>query len=270
MASLRTSCLAVVCCLLLAACDPGGPTFDTSSVPAYQKSLREIEAPLSAAERHRLEVALVALAAGGGADYVAFSKFDQTNVTELAALDGVANSAFLLERMRSRIAGKTATAVIRRVADDIDIQISGAESQRQSVGKELKAIIIDNARFSWNRGITNPMPIMQFDFYNGSRIPVSAVLLNATLTAPGVRAPLAVGSLAYRFPNPLQPGVQQKVTINLGNSGIDLAQRLADVYNVDLAIKVTNIDQGDGKRLMRINADVLDVLEQRRDLLRGG
>ena len=91
---------------------------------------------------------------------------------------------------------------------------------------------------------------MQFDVYNGSHVPISGVLLSATLTAQGVAAPLAVGSLAYRFPNPLQPGVQQKVNFFLGNSGIDLAQRLADVYNVDLAIKVTNIDQADGKRLM--------------------
>lgn len=269
MASLRTLPLAVVCCLALAACDRG-PTFDASSIPAYQQSLQKIEATLSAADRHRLEVALVALAAGGGVDYVRFGKFDQASVAGPATLDGVVNPTFLLERMRSRIDGKTAAAVIRRVADDIDVEISGAESQRQSVGKELKAIIIDNARISWSRIADNPAPVMEFAVYNGSHIPISAVLVNATLTSPRRAGPLAVGSLAYRFSNLLQPGVQETAKIHLGNDGTDLARRLADVYNIDLAVAVTNIDRGDGRRLMRINADVLDVLEQRRDLLRGG
>ena len=58
---LRMLSFAVSCCLALAACHRE-PTFDASSLPAYQRSLSKIEASLSAADQDRLKIALAALA----------------------------------------------------------------------------------------------------------------------------------------------------------------------------------------------------------------
>ena len=65
-------CFAMLCCLALAACDHE-PTFDASSLAAYQKSLSEITARLNAEDKHKLQIALLTLAAGNSADYTPFA-----------------------------------------------------------------------------------------------------------------------------------------------------------------------------------------------------
>jgi len=269
MATMRALVLAFVGCFTLAACERA-PTFDASSLPAYQKSLSDIEARLGAGDRHRLQLALLTLAAGDGAYYSAFAMANPSLVDNAEALDGVANPLLLLDRMRPRIQGRTAAAVIRTVADDLDYAVSRAEAQTGGARKELGAFVIENARFYWDRSRPSNQPTAQFSIFNGSRIAVSTIYLGGVLTAPGLKTPLAVGSVRYGFARPLQPGAEQLVTVNLGAPSSWTAKQLESIYNADLALKIANVADASGRRLLAVNTDVIDTMRKKRDALRGG
>jgi hypothetical protein len=269
MTAVRTLCLAVVCCLALAACDHE-PAFDASSLPAYQKSLTAIKARLSARDQQKLQLALLTLAAGGDADYTAFALANPSSIANMEALDGVANPLIFLDRMRPMIEGRSAAAVIRHVAEGLDYAISRAEAQTKGAEKELAAFVIENPRYRWDRGRGNREPTAEFSVYNGGTVPISRIYLSGELTAPGLKTPLAMGGLNYRFGNPLQPGAQQQVTVNLGMPGNWTAKQLETVYDADLKLKVSNIDDASGQRLLVVNTDVLDTMRRKRAVLRGG
>jgi hypothetical protein len=269
MTAVRTLCLALVCCLALAACDHE-PAFDASSLPAYQKSLTAIKARLSAQDQQKLQLALLTLAAGGDADYTAFALANPSSIANMEALDGVANPLIFLDRMRPMIEGRSAAAVIRHVAEGLDYAISRAEAQTKGAEKELAAFVIENPRYRWDRGRGNREPTAEFSVYNGGTVPISRIYLSGELTAPGLKTPLAMGGLNYRFGNPLQPGAQQQVTVNLGMPGNWTAKQLETVYDADLKLKVSNIDDASGRRLLAVNTDVLDTLRRKRAVLRGG
>jgi hypothetical protein len=261
MDTLRMLCFAVPCCFVLAACDRE-PTFDTSSVPAYQKSLRDINARLSAADQRKLETALMTLAAGSGDDYTAFAQANPGKIADFEFLDGVANPRVYLDRMRLQIEGKSAAVVIRKVSNDLDFAIALAEAQTESVRKELKAMVIDNVRYYWDG---HTQATAQFSFYNGSRIPIEALFVSGLIAAPGLKTPVTFAGLRYVFMQPLQPGAAEQVKIYLGSA----TERLDGVYDADLALKIANIEDANGKRLLATNIDALDAMRRERDVLRG-
>jgi hypothetical protein len=269
MTAVRTLAFAVLCCFALAACDRE-PTFDASSLPAYQKSLSAIKARLSGQDQHKLELALLTLAAGSAADYTAFALANPSKAADFEALDGVANPLIFLDRMRPRIEGRSAAAVIRKVAEDIDYEISRTESQSRGAEKELTAFVIDNPRYVWDRTKRSNELSAHFSVYNGSRTPISRIYLSGVLTAPEFKTPLAVGAFSYRFSSPLQPGAQQQVTVALVAPGAWTVKQLESTYDADLKLKVSNIDDAGGQRLLAINVDILDTLRRKRDVLRGG
>jgi CheY-like chemotaxis protein len=255
--------------LMLAACECA-PTFDASSLPAYQRSLSVINAQLSVGDRHRLQLALLTLAAGEGSYYTAFAMANPRAIENIEALDGVPDPLILLDRMRPRIGGRTAAAVIRTVADDLDFAISRAEAQTGAARKALGALVIENARFYWDRGKYRNQPTAQFSIFNGSRDAVFTVFLSGVLTAPGLKTPLAMGGLRYEFARPLQPGAAQQVTVNLGAPGTWTAKQLDGVYDADLALRVANVSDANGRRLLAVSTDVLDTMRKKRYELRGG
>ncbi len=90
---MKRACLALLCCLALAACDDA-PRFDASSLAAYQKSLRDIKATLSARDQQRLDVALITQAAGNATGNLPLA--NPQLVAVLSALDGVADPLTLI------------------------------------------------------------------------------------------------------------------------------------------------------------------------------
>jgi hypothetical protein len=48
------------------------------------------------------------------------------------------------------------------------------------------------------------------------------------------------------------------------------AKQLETVYDADLKLKVSNIGDASGRRLLAVNSDVLDTLRRKRAVLRGG
>jgi hypothetical protein len=268
MIAMRLPVFAILFCFGLAACD-SAPIFDASSLPAYQKSLAVINARLSAQDQHKLQLALLTLTAGSAADYTAFALANPSSIANIETLDGVANPLLFLDRMRPNIEGRTAASVIRHVAADLDYAVSRAETQTNGAAKVLAAIVIEHPQFYWDRGKHGGQPTAQFSVYNGSPNPISGIYLSCTLTIPGRGTPLAVGGVSYRFQNPLQPGSQQQVTVYLGSPGEWTTKQLENVYDADFTLKVSNIDDASGKRLLAINTDVLDTLRRKRDTLRG-
>ncbi len=265
---MRMPCFAALCCLALAACDHD-PTFDASSLPAYQKSLSEITARISAEDQHKLQLALLTLAAGSSADFTAFALANPSSVANIEALDGVANPLALLDRMRPKIAGRTAAAVIRHVAEDLDYAISRAEEQTNGADKVLAAFVIENPRYYWDRSKRSNQPTVEFSVYNGSKNPISRIYLRGELTTRGRATPLAVGGLDYRFQDLLQPGSQQQVKVTLGTPSAWTAKQLENAYDADVTLMVSNIDDASGNRLLAVGTDVLDTLRRKRDALRG-
>jgi hypothetical protein len=272
MNAFRVLGFAIACCLALAACDHE-PTFDASSMPAYQKSLGKINASLSAADQDRLKIALAALAMGGVDGYIAFGRDSPTSIAGFEMLDGsIINAMLYFERMRLQINGKTAAAVISRVADDFDVAIARVEAQGGDSGKVFKAFVIENAQFYWDRshGRDRDVPMARFSIYNGSNIAVSNIQLNGTLTVPGNTTPVAIGGLFANFTRPLQPGAEETQTIRLATVGEAVTKRLASTYNADLTLQLTNIGDTAGKRLFSADAEWLDAVRHKRDALRGG
>jgi hypothetical protein len=269
MTPLRTLCFALACCVALAACDQQEPTFDASSIPAYQKSLAAIKAKLSAQDRQKLQVALLTLSAGGFAFFTAFALSDPAKTDAYESLDGLGNGLMLLDRMRSNINGKTAAEVIRRVADDIDYTIARAEAQGVvGSAKDLNGIVIENPRYRLSDA-RHPQPQAEFSVYNGSKIAISSIFLAGVLTAPGVKEPLVFDNLTHGFTPPLQPGAQQQVSISLNLVGPWTTEHFQKAYDADLKLKVANVIDPSGKILLTVSTRALDTLRHKREVLRG-
>lgn len=265
---MRLLCIAALFCLALAACDRE-PTFDASSLPAYQKSLSAVKARLSEKDQSKLQLALLTLAAGSSAEYTAFGLHIADTPVRIETLDGVPNPLSILDRMRPRIAGRTAAAVIREVAGDLEDAISRAEGGTGGAEKELAAFIVENPRYFWKRVGRYTLPVLAFSIYNGSKEPISDVLVTATMTTPDHNAPLMAGDLGYHFARPLQPGVQIQIEVVLRAPGVWTAREI-DTRDTTLKLKVSNVIKENGGRLLAANAGWLDVMRKKRDFLRGG
>ena len=258
---------AALCCLALAACDPE-PQFDTSSVPAYQKSLDVINARLNMQERNRLKIALVTLAVGGATE---FTRAGLLRVPpNIAALEGVANPTIVLDRMRPTIEGKTAAAVIGIVVADIDAEIARAEGHlgNPDADKTLSKIVIENERYVWDQTGRPDRATVKFSIYNGSAKAISRVYLGAVLSSRGRAAPWASGALFHSFTPALQPGTQQQAIIFI-TSGELADTELKRVYDADLTLKVTNADDTAGRKLLVFNSDLIEAMRMERLVLRG-
>jgi len=258
---------AALCCFAVAACD-SEPVFDTSSVPAYQKSFGVIDARLNEQDRNRLKIALRTLAAGGAAEFTLLAR--PGGQAHIEALEGVANPTIVLDRMRPKIEGKTAAAVIRTVVADLDAAIARTEGQLGSADadKTLSKIVIENERYHWEQTGMSEHATVQFSIYNGSAKAISHVFLSGVLASRGRAAPWATGALDYGFFPALQPGTQQQVKIFIGR-GAFADSELERVYDAFLTLKVTNADDTSGRRLLIVNSDLIESMRMERLALRG-
>jgi hypothetical protein len=304
MKTVRMPSFVVLCCLALAACDHA-PTFDASSLPAYQKSLSEITAQLSAQDQRKLEIALLTLAVGNAADTSALQSANPGSLAVLASLNGVANPLTYFDRIRPRINGRSAAAVIRLVTSELDGQISLAESQLAGVEKLLDPVVIEHPRYSWSDGrvqseptagvrvlsqrtggvriVIQPtdskvqrqpntgskvpgQPTVEFSVYNGTKNVISRIYVSGVLTTHDRPTPWARGLIIHSFERGLQPGEQVPVVIKATGAWADI--RLATLYDADVTLKVVNIENTNGERLVPLNLDALEAMRQKRDALR--
>lgn len=298
MKTVRMPSFVVLCCLALAACDHE-PTFDASSLPAYQKSLSEIAAQLSAQDQRKLDIALLTLAVGNAADTNALQLANPGSLAVLASLNGVANPLTYFDRLRPRINGRSAAGVIRLVASELDAQISMAESQLAGAEKLLAPVVIDHPRYYWTGdrvqsqsttsgrariqitiggkvqnqitigGRAQSGPTMEFSVYNGTKNAISRIYVSGVLTTHDRPIPWAKGIIVHSFERGLQPGEQVPVVIKPTGTNSWTDTRLAALYDADFTLKVINIENTNGERLVPLNLDALEVMRQKRDALRG-
>jgi hypothetical protein len=265
----KTSCFAVLACLVaglpLAACDES-PRFDTSSLAAYRESLAAIKAKLSSRDQERLDAALLTAATDDPAGI--YLPLENPRAVVRSSLEGVADPLIYLDRLRTKIDGRTAAKVIALTAANLDDLIARADQQAVGADKILAAISIDNARYGWDRSEKyDNGPFAAFSAANLSPYTVWGIKLSGVLTAHG-RVIAAGGGLSYSFPTPLQPGMQQSGTIHLDTRS---AWANPDLENADadFALKVVNILTLRGS-LLYLDADIVEAMKRKRDILRGG
>jgi len=261
------SCL-VLCCLALTACERE-QAFDASSLSAYQKSLRDITPKLSAQDQRKLEIALVTLTFGNAADTNGPQFANPESLAVVASLTGIPNPQTYFDKLRSRINGRSAAGVIRLASSELEAQISQAESQLAGVEKSLAPVVIDHPRYYWTGGgRVRGRPTIEFSVYNGSKNAISRIYVRGVLTTHDRPTPWAKSIIIHSFERELQPGEQVPVTISVSgiNSWTDI--RLARLYDADFTLKVINIENTNGQKLVPLNLDALEVMRQKRDALR--
>jgi hypothetical protein len=266
MTAMRMPCVAILCCVALAACDQS-PTFDASSPGAYQRSLGEITAQLGADEQRRLRIALVTLALGNTPQTNAIELANPALLNDIVTLATVSDPQIYLDRVRPSINGRTAAGVIRLVAANLDSEISQAEAKSAGAEKLLAGVAIGSPRYYWDR--SRNLPTIEFSVYNGNRSPISRLYVSGVVTMPGRTGKWATGGLNYRFDSGLDPGEQVPVKLTPRIVSMQTAKELQSLYNVDITVKVTNIEDATGHKLVPIDADVLEGMRSKRDFLRG-
>ena len=112
-------------------------------------------------------------------------------------LDGVANPLLYLDRVRPGISGRSAAAVIRNVAAELDSEISRAEAKAAGADKLLAAIVVDHPRYYWDS--RRKVPTIEFSVYNGGKTAISRIFIGGVLTVPGRTGKWVTGGLNYRF-----------------------------------------------------------------------
>jgi hypothetical protein len=255
MPAVLRACFAVLACFALAACD-NSPTFDASSLPAYQKSLNDIKATLSPRDQERLDLALLTTAIGG-----------PPNRAVKSSLEGVAYPIVYLDRLRSRIDGRTAAKVIELTAADLDFAIAQAERQSSDGSKILAAIKVENPQYHWDRTRNGDGPTIHFSVVNGTSYALSTITVSGVLTLHG-RTLLAAGGLIHVFSSPLQPGAQELVTVVPDFTSQWRRPDLEADYDADFTLKVANIVDTNRRRLLSVDADIVEAMKRERDVLR--
>jgi hypothetical protein len=263
---MRVPCAAVLLCVALSACD-SDPTFDASSLAAYQNSLGTITAKLSTDEQNKLAVALMTLAIGDSPQSNAFELANPGSIARLVTLTGVSNPLVLLDRMRPGINGRSASAVIHRVADDLDHQISRTEAGVAGPDKALTDLKVEGVRYYWDK--RSNLPTIEFSIYNGGKKAISRIFVAGIVTQHGRTGKWATGGLSYGFDKGLDPGTEVPVKLVLRAFSAETAKQLQSLYDTDFTLKVTNVAYADGQKLISVDTDVLEAMRQKRDFLRG-
>jgi hypothetical protein len=263
---MRRAAFALVVCLTLGACDQE-PVFDASNLIAYQSSFNTINARLSPADRHRLDIALRTLAAGYVLAYLAVPLPGADGLTDVATLDGTIAREIYLARMRSSINGRSAAAIIDRVASDLDKAIAYADRQPASARHEIDALVVENPRYYWNRSKLADQPFIECSVYNGGKQSIQSIYLDAAVSSG--KHEWARAGIQYGFSQPFEPGEMRKIKFSPAAPSKLADRELESVYDPDFTLKVANAYDMHGNGLLSINADVVEAIHKQRELLRG-
>jgi hypothetical protein len=267
-ACLKIWSIAAICCLALTACGDEEPVFDASSIQAYQKSLSNIKATLSVGDQRKLQVALMTLVAGNGADDTAYALANPSQAEDIEELKGGVNTLMFLARMRPVIEGKTAAAVIARVGTDLDYAIAKAENEGGV--KKLAAFVLENVRFDIDRNSRYNTLTVEFSVYNGSKDSIAMVYASGEFTARELAAPIELSTIAAHFLTILQPGAQEQVEkVPVALPGPWTRAQLDNIYDGDLKLRLWNVGDASGKLLVSAKLSQFDAMRKKRDLLRG-
>ncbi len=192
-----------------------------------QSSLNAVTAKLSTDEQHKLAVALMTLAIGDLPQSNAFELANPGSTAKLVTLDGVSNPLVLLDRMRPAINGRSASAVIGRVATDLDSRIlrteagAAASTRRWPISRSKVRVLLGQAQQSADHrvlGLQRRQESHLAHLCGRDRDP----------TRP------------CRKVGELDPGAEVPVKLMLRAFSAETAKQLQSLYDTDFRLKVTN------------------------------
>jgi hypothetical protein len=260
------ACIAVLACLALGGCNQD-PTFDASSPNAYLKTLETISAKLGADDRRRLDIALLTLAVGNTVQSNGLLAADIEALDDLVELKRVANPLLYLDRVRPGISGRSGSGVVRYVAANLDDEITRSEARSAAAYKLLSAVVVDHPRFYWDN--QRNVPTVEFSVFNGGKTTIARLYVAGVLTTAARPGKWVSRGLSYQFQPALAPGVQMQVTIRPQLVSTYTAKQLERVYDANISMRVTNIEDGAGQKLVPVDTDILEGMRNKRDFLRG-
>jgi hypothetical protein len=263
---MRISHLALLACLALAACDHD-PTFDASSPPRIKKVSVKSPRKLSAEDQRKLQIALLTLVLGNTAQSNTLQSATPKALNDLVTLDTVSDPMRYLERVRPAIGGRSGPEVIRRVASDLDSEISRSDSRSAAAYKLLTAVAVDHPRYYWDH--RRNLPTIEFSVYNGSKDVLSRIYANGVLAVHGRAGKWVTTGLNYKFERGLLPGVAVPITVAPRLFSPQTAKQLEAFYDADVTVKVTNAEDASGQKIIPVDTDILEGMRIKRDFLRG-
>ena len=129
---------------------------------------------------------MLTLALGNTAQSNVLQSASPDALNNLATLATVADPLRYLDRVRPAIGDRSASEVKRRVASDLDSEISRNDARSAAAYKLLTAVTIDHPRYYWDR--RRNLPTIEFSVYNGSKSALSRIYASEVLTSAAVPA----------------------------------------------------------------------------------
>jgi hypothetical protein len=127
-------------------------------------------------------------------------------------------------------------------------------------------VAISNPRYYWDT--RSNLPTIEFSVLNGSKRSISRIHVSGQLTQSGRFEKWTAGGLSYKFDRSLEAGEQTSVRLATQVFSAPTTKQLQALYDTDIAIKVTNVEDADGNKLVPIDVDVLDGMRNKRNFLR--
>jgi len=254
--------LTILCCVLLSGC-LFDPTFDTSSLDAFQRSSAAIRAKLSNSDLRRLEIALRYLML----ESMPRIEIEGQLLTNAVARNNFANPIVILGRLGPRINGKSATSIIQNLSIRLDSEISQAETMLKNAENVMAPVEVTSARYYWRSSGYLARPTIEFTVRNNGKVPISRIYLSGTLTTPGRAIPWVRQQLVQTFKGGLEPHEKQQLTLQ-PQFGDWNDPQLKDVYDAELKLTVTNFEDANGERVIAVDSDGLEMKRKVRDELR--
>ena len=244
--------LAILCCFLLSGCI-FDPVFNTSSWDAYQTSSAAIRAKLGNDDLRRLDIALKYLVVESMPGIPFDGQYGNANMR-----GALANPYVILGRLRPRIDGKSAAAVIQDLSLKLDTEIQLSETGMQNVEGLLGSIEVISPSYYWRRSGYLTQPVIEFAVRNNGTSPISRIYFSSVLTSPNRSIPWARQEFVQTFKGGLEPREKQQLTIQPRNGDWNDPQ-LKDLSNAALKVTVTNFEDANGERVVAFDSNGLDV-----------
>jgi hypothetical protein len=210
---------------------------------------------------------LLTLALGNTAQSNALQSATPKQLNDLVTLATVSDPMRYLDRVRPAIGGRSGPEVIRRVASDLDSEISRGDARAADAYKLLTAVTVDHPRYYWDR--RSHLPTIEFSLYNGSKNVLSRIYVSGVLSVHDRPGKWVTGGLTYKFERGLLPGVAVPISVAPRLFSPQTAKMLEGFYDADVTVKVTNAEDASGQKIIPVDTDILEGMRIKRDFLRG-
>lgn len=255
---MRRLALLLACTVLLAGC-PQGTRIDGSSKDAFKSSQKKMREELPKEKQEELDKALKILA---------FSDFDSLGDLLKAGQDPEA----LAERVREKLAGKTADEIIaaaakvtaEREAKAREGKVKELEKLNEALQSSLKAraglqkFKVRNVRLSRRKLGFSLQSFANLTVTNGTSTTVSRAYFRAELITPGREVPWVSSEFNYSIPGGLEPGESAEWELTLSDyQGWASAPR--DRFDTALLVQCVRLDDPNKKAFLQSEFDRDDM-----------